>query len=94
MDSPTPTVQLALTADECRARAVASHGYTRERKLTPKRRAITSLELSLDERAVLDVLAEAQDLGIGEVLRRSLRLYAAHHGITGATTETEVRPAA
>lgn len=55
----------------------APHGYTRPRTQGARPRAVTSLELSLEERELLGCLARAEAISLGEVLRRGLALYAA-----------------
>lgn len=51
----------------------------------------TSFVMSGEERELLDRLAREHDITLGEVLRRSLRLYATHHGLT---VDSEVDAAA
>jgi hypothetical protein len=47
---------------------------------------MTSFERNAEERVMLDQLAAIQGLGIGEVLRRGLRLYAAEAGLSSSST--------
>lgn len=65
-------------------------GYVAQRRSAPARN-VTSLEMTLEERALLCALAEADGVAMSEVLRRGLRLYAAHHGVT---VDSEVDAAA
>jgi hypothetical protein len=86
--------QLAFAAgDGSNSVAHATRGYGRLRKRTQIRRPMTSFEMNAEERAMLDQLAESQGLGIGEVLRRGLRLYAAEAGLSTSST-SEVSAAA
>jgi hypothetical protein len=79
--------QLAFAAgDGSNSVAHATRGYGRLRKRTQIRRAMTSFEMNAEERVMLDQLAESQGVGIGEVLRRGLRLYAAEAGLSSSST--------
>jgi hypothetical protein len=83
--------QLAFAAgDGSDSAAHAPRGYGRLRKRTQIRRPMTSFEMTAEERAMLDELAKTQGLGIGEVLRRSLRLYAAEAAGVSTTSTREV----
>jgi hypothetical protein len=69
--------------------AAEDRGYRTKRRGVPARN-VTSLEMTLEERALLRALAEADGIAMSEVLRRGLRLYAAQ----AAAANQEVATAA
>jgi len=67
---------------QLRAFEAAPQEPARLRKGPPriKRSKVTSVQLTPDERALLERLADAKGVGLGELWRRALRAYAQQEG--------------
>ncbi len=48
---------------------------------------VTSVQLSADERLLLEHIADTDGVGLGDVWRRALRVYADQRGIVAPTRE-------
>ena len=80
--------QLQLPGDRPPAQVTA--GHTRLYRRTNTRRPITSLEMTVAERNLLEELATEMGIPRGEVLRRGLALIAAQQRADSDTTETHL----